>query len=90
MEHLATVSNLNSSYVDLLWVELGLGFDNKRHLSQIFIRKCSGNVEIVHKIFSIDIKISRKFSNVYIDCEYLTLFYSWMFLYRCDTRTGDP
>ena len=33
VEHVATVSNLNPSYLDLLWVELskvelGLGFDN--------------------------------------------------------------
>ena len=33
VEHLATMSNLNPSYVELLWVELsyvelGLGFDN--------------------------------------------------------------
>ena len=63
LDHVATVSNLNPSYVELLRVELGLGFDNKRHLSQIFIRNCSGNVEIVNKVFSIYIKLSGKFSN---------------------------
>ena len=28
VEHVATISNLNPSCLELIWVELGLGFDN--------------------------------------------------------------
>ena len=30
VEHVATLSNLNPSFLELLWVELGLGFDNDK------------------------------------------------------------
>ena len=40
VEHVATVSNLNPSYVELLWaelsyVELGLGFDKSLFLHKV-------------------------------------------------------
>ena len=35
VEHVATMSNLNPSYVELFWVELGLGFDKSLFLHKV-------------------------------------------------------